>query len=214
MLIVVKLGAWWLTDSVSLLSSLVDSLLDVAASLVTLLAVRQALVPADREHRFGHGKAEPLAALVQSGLITGSAILVAIEAIQRLIQPEAVPHGTIGIAVMAVSILLTFALTRFQRYVVQRTGSSAIAADSLHYMSDLLMNGAVIVALVLVSQFGLLRAGPADGPGRGALHPLQRLSHRARRARHADGTASCRWRSATGSSPWCAPMTRCWGCTT
>ena len=75
-LIVVKLGAWWLTDSVSLLSSLVDSLLDAAASLVTLLAVRQSLVPADREHRFGHGKAEPLAALLQSGLIGGSALLL------------------------------------------------------------------------------------------------------------------------------------------
>ncbi len=159
-LIAVKLGAWWLTDSVSLLSSLMDSLLDVAASLVTLLAVRQALVPADQEHRFGHGKAEPLAALLQAGLISGSALFIAIEGGHRLIQPEPVSYGNVGVGVMVFSILLTFALTRFQKYVVRRTGSSAIAADSLHYMSDLLMNAAVILALVLASQFGWLRADP------------------------------------------------------
>ncbi|WP_162906619.1 cation diffusion facilitator family transporter [Algihabitans albus] len=164
-LIVVKLGAWWLTDSVSMLSSLVDSLLDVAASLVTLLAVRQALVPADQEHRFGHGKAEPLAALLQSGLIAGSAVLLAFEVIHRLVRPEAVEHGRLGVAVMVFSIALTFALVRFQRYVVRRTGSSAIAADSLHYFSDLLMNAAVIAALVLASEFGLLRADPLIGLG-------------------------------------------------
>jgi ferrous-iron efflux pump FieF len=159
-LIAVKLAAWWLTDSVSLLSSLIDSLLDAAASVVTLLAVRQALVPADREHRFGHGKAEPLAALLQSGLIAGSAILLALEAVPRLWAPQAVEHGTVGIAVMGVSIALTFALTRFQRHVVRRTGSSAIAADSLHYLSDLLMNAAVIAALVLAGELGWLRADP------------------------------------------------------
>ena len=164
-LIVVKLGAWWLTDSVSLLSSLVDSLLDAAASLVTLLAVRQSLVPADREHRFGHGKAEPLAALLQSGLIGGSALLLAVEVLHRLIQPQVVQQGTLGVGVMVFSILVTFALTRFQRYVVRRTGSSAIAADSLHYLSDLLMNGAVILALVLASEFGFLRADPIIGLG-------------------------------------------------
>ncbi|WP_421708845.1 cation diffusion facilitator family transporter [Algihabitans sp.] len=164
-LIVVKLGAWWLTDSVSLLSSLVDSLLDAAASLVMLLAVRQALVPADQNHRFGHGKAEPLAALLQSGLIAGSALLLAFEAGHRLIQPQAVQHGTVGIAVMIFSIAVTFALVRFQRYVVMRTGSSAIAADSLHYVSDLLMNAAVILALVLASELGLLRADPLIGFG-------------------------------------------------
>jgi ferrous-iron efflux pump FieF len=164
-LIAVKLGAWWLTDSVSLLSSLIDSLLDAAASVVTLLAVRQALVPADTEHRFGHGKAEPLAALLQAGLISGSAIFLAIEAASRLFAPEEVAYGTVGVAVMLVSIALTFALTRFQLYVVRRTGSSAIAADSLHYMSDLLMNAAVIAALVLASEFGLLRADPVIALG-------------------------------------------------
>jgi ferrous-iron efflux pump FieF len=159
-LIAVKLAAWWLTDSVSLLSSLVDSLLDAAASVVTLLAVRQALVPADRDHRFGHGKAEPLAALLQAGLVAGSAVLLVIQAMPRLWAPEPLAYGGVGIAVMAVSIVLTFALTRLQLYVVRRTGSSAIEADSLHYMSDLLMNAAVIAALVLAGQFGLLRADP------------------------------------------------------
>jgi ferrous-iron efflux pump FieF len=164
-LILIKLGAWWATESVSLLSSLMDSLLDMAASLVTLLAVRQALVPADREHRFGHGKAEPLAALLQAGLISGSALFIGIEAGKRLIEPEPVEQGVVGIGVMLVSIALTFALTRVQRFVVRRTGSTAIAADSLHYLSDLLMNAAVILALLLASEFGILRADPVIALG-------------------------------------------------
>jgi ferrous-iron efflux pump FieF len=162
-LIAVKLGAWLLTDSVSLLSSLIDSLLDVAASLVTLLAVHHALTPADVEHRFGHGKAEPLAALAQAGLITGSAFFLSIEAIHRLFSPQEIPHSDVGIAVMAFAIVVTFLLTRFQAYVVRRTKSVAIAADSLHYLSDLVMNAAVIVALLLATKLGWRYADPVFG---------------------------------------------------
>jgi ferrous-iron efflux pump FieF len=162
-LIVVKLIAWILTDSVSLLSTLLDSLFDAAASLVNLIAVRHALTPADREHRFGHGKAEPLAALGQSAFITGSAIFLTIEALHRLYQPQAVEHAEIGIGVVVFSIVLTFALIRFQAYVVRRTGSVAIRADSLHYVGDLLVNTAVIVALLLGSEFGWLYADPLFG---------------------------------------------------
>lgn len=153
-LIVVKLMAWVHTDSVSLLSSLIDSLLDAAASVVNLFAVRHALMPPDREHRFGHGKAEPLAALGQAAFITGSAVFLLFEAGHRLYEPRAVQHGEVGIAVMIFAIVVTFCLTRFQRYVVRRTGSLAIQADSLHYVGDMLVNGAVIVALLLVAQFG------------------------------------------------------------
>ncbi len=106
-LIAVKFAAWLLTDSVSLLSTLIDSLLDAAASLIGLLAVRHALTPPDREHRFGHGKAEPLAALGQSTFIAGSAIFILIEAGYRIYQPKAIQHGDIGIAVMVVAIVLT-----------------------------------------------------------------------------------------------------------
>jgi ferrous-iron efflux pump FieF len=164
-LIVVKLAAWIYTDSISLLSTLLDSLLDAAASVVNLIAVRHALMPADREHRFGHGKAEPLAALGQSAFIAGSAIFLTIEAGQRLYAPQAVQHADTGIAVMIFAIVLTFALTRFQAYVVRKTGSVAIKADSLHYVGDLLVNGAVILALLAVSEFGWVHADPLFGLG-------------------------------------------------
>jgi len=162
-LILVKFAAWVVTDSVSLLSTLIDSLLDVAASLVNLVAVRHALTPPDREHRFGHGKAEPLAALGQSTFIAGSAIFLVIEAGHRLYHPKAIEHGDVGIAVMIFAIVATFALTRFQAHVVKRTGSLAIQADSLHYFGDLLVNGAVIVAILMSSQLGWNHADPLFG---------------------------------------------------
>ncbi|HSN71418.1 MAG TPA: cation diffusion facilitator family transporter, partial [Steroidobacteraceae bacterium] len=130
-LVVIKLAAWLLTDSVSLLSTLIDSLLDVGASFLNLLALRHALEPPDREHRFGHGKAEPLAGLGQATVIAGSAIFLLIEAGERLFDPQPVVRAGLGIGVMVVSIVATFALTRFQAYVVRRTGSVAIRADSL-----------------------------------------------------------------------------------
>ncbi|BBK40553.1 iron transporter [Allostella vacuolata] len=148
MLIAMKAVAYVATDSVSLLSSLIDSLLDLAASLVNMLAIRHALTPADAEHRFGHGKAEPLAGLAQSAFIAGSAILLFFEAARRLAAPQPVANTGAGIAVMVVSILATLALVAYQRSVVRRTGSVAIGADSLHYQGDLLLNGSVIVSLL------------------------------------------------------------------
>jgi ferrous-iron efflux pump FieF len=162
-LILVKLAAWLYTDSISLLSTLIDSLLDALASLINLFAVRHALVPADREHRFGHGKAEPLAALSQTAFIAGSALFLVFEAGHRLFNPRPVLHSEIGIAVMVVAIVVTFALTRFQAHVVRKTGSVAIKADSLHYVGDILVNGAVIVALLLASEFGWAVADPLFG---------------------------------------------------
>lgn len=147
-LIVAKVAAWLLTDSVSVLSSLLDSLLDVAASLVNLVAVRHALTPADEEHRFGHGKAEAVAGLVQSAFIAGSALLLFSEAAHRLWAPVPVENGVIGIGVMALSMALTFVLVQYQKYVVRRTGSVAVGADRLHYMSDFMLNGGVALSLV------------------------------------------------------------------
>ncbi|HEY9536110.1 MAG TPA: cation diffusion facilitator family transporter [Kiloniellaceae bacterium] len=165
LLILVKLVAFLLTDSVSILSTLIDSLLDGAASLVNLIAVRHALVPADREHRFGHGKAEPLAAMGQAAFITGSAIFLVIEAVPRFFAPHPVSHSGIGMAVMAFSIVATVALVALQRHVIRRTGSLAISADRLHYMGDILVNGAVILALLLAAEFGWLLADPIFGIG-------------------------------------------------
>jgi ferrous-iron efflux pump FieF len=149
LLIAAKFAAWLDTGSVALLSSLVDSLLDAVASLVNLVAVRHAMSPADREHRFGHGKAEPLAVLGQSAFIIGSAMLLLAEAVRRLIWPVGVANPPTGIAVMIFSIAVTVGLVLYQRYVVRRTGSIAVSADELHYRSDLFLNIGVICALFL-----------------------------------------------------------------
>jgi ferrous-iron efflux pump FieF len=154
LLIAVKLFAYLLTDSVSLLSSLLDSVMDAAASALTVLTVRQALVPADREHRFGHGKAEPLGGLAQSAFIAGSAIFLLVESGNRLVKAQPLANTGIGIGVMAFSIAVSLALVVYQRHVIRRTRSPAIKADSLHYFSDLVVNGAVIVALVLINLTG------------------------------------------------------------
>ena len=151
LLISVKFAAWLETGSVALLSSLVDSLLDAAASMVNLIAVRHAMSPADREHRFGHGKAEPLAVLGQSAFITGSAMLLFAEAVRRLIWPIPVDNPPAGIVVMIFSIVVTIGLVLYQRHVVRHTGSIAISADELHYRSDVVLNLGVIAALVLSS---------------------------------------------------------------
>jgi ferrous-iron efflux pump FieF len=163
LMIAVKLVAWFATDSVSLLSSLLDSLLDGAASLVNLVAVHQALVPADREHRFGHGKAEPLASLGQAAFIAGSAVLLLIQAVRQLLQPVPVINTGIGIGVMVFAIIVTLVLVRYQRSVVNRTGSLVVSADALHYRADLVLNASVIVSLLLTTELGWVVIDPLFG---------------------------------------------------
>lgn len=163
LLIALKTGAWIATESIAMLSTLVDSLLDALASIVNLVAVRHALTPADREHRFGHGKAEALAAMAQSAFIAGSSVLLLFQAGERFIRPRLLGAPETGIWVMVVSIVLTFGLVVFQLWVVRRTKSVAVAADSLHYKGDILVNIAVIAALVLGSWFGFLYADPIFG---------------------------------------------------
>ncbi|MBX6320642.1 MAG: cation diffusion facilitator family transporter [Rhodospirillaceae bacterium] len=165
LLIAIKLFAYLLTDSVSLLSSLLDSVLDAAASALTMLTVRQSLVPADREHRFGHGKAEPLGGLAQSAFIAGSAIFLLVESGNRMVKTQPLENTGIGIAVMAVSIVVSVALVGYQRHVIGRTRSVAIKADSLHYLSDLLINGVVIIALLLIEQTGWVLLDPIFAMG-------------------------------------------------
>tara|TARA_R110000772_G_scaffold41808_1_gene97474 strand:- start:53435 stop:54409 length:975 start_codon:yes stop_codon:yes gene_type:complete len=159
-LIGVKFAAWTLTESVSLLSTLIDSMLDAMASIINLIAVHHALQPADREHRFGHGKAEPLAGLAQAAFICGSAAFLLLEAGERLIHPKAITNTDVGYAVMVFSIVVTVALVLFQRYVVRRSGSVAISADSLHYQTDVMINASVIVSLYIASEFGIGIADP------------------------------------------------------
>jgi ferrous-iron efflux pump FieF len=162
-LILAKFIAWVGTGSVAMLSSLVDSLVDAAASLVNFFAIRHAATPADREHRFGHGKAEPLAALGQSAFLVGTAVLLMFEAVRRLVSPSPVAHTRAGIAVMAFAIVVTLGLVTYQRHVVRHTGSLAIGADELHYRGDIVLNLSVIATLVLGSLFSLPLLDPLFG---------------------------------------------------
>lgn len=158
-LIVAKLGAYAVTGSVSLLASLIDSVMDSFASLINLFAIRYSLQPPDEQHRFGHGKAEPLAGLAQAAFIAGSAIFLVVHAIDRLRFRHQLEQVGIGVAVIAVAIVLTLVLLAIQRYVIRKTGSTAIRADSLHYLTDLLTNLSVLLALYL-SSIGLTWADP------------------------------------------------------
>jgi ferrous-iron efflux pump FieF len=169
LLVVAKLVAYLVTDSIAMMASLADSALDVFASSVNLLAIRHALQPADREHRFGHAKAEPLAGLGQSALIAGSTGFLLVESLSRLISPHAIADANVGLAVMAVSIVTTIALVIVQRIVVQRTGSVAVGADRMHYLGDLLTNAGVVVSIVLAGRFGILIADPIIGIGVSAV---------------------------------------------
>jgi len=154
-LILAKLGAWWTTGSVAMLSSLVDSLLDAGMSLITLLAVHKAAQPADHDHRWGHGKAESVAALSQAAFIAGSAVLVLIECGRRLIDPEPIRHEWVGLLTTGFAIVLSLALVAFQSHVIRRTGSPAITADRAHYSADLVVNAGVAASFVIAGFGGL-----------------------------------------------------------
>ncbi len=162
LLVVVKFFAWLVTGSVSVFASLLDSLMDIAASLINLFAVDYSLKPADADHRFGHGKAEALAGLGQASFIAVSALFLIYHAIDRFIEPQAVTHVSSAVWVIVFAVVLTFLLVSFQRFVVKRTGSTAVQADSLHYLTDLVTNIATLVALVFVAN-GIVRADSVFG---------------------------------------------------
>jgi ferrous-iron efflux pump FieF len=164
-LLAIKIYAAAETGSVALLGSLADTGFDVLASLLTLFSVRYASRPADDDHRFGHGKAEALSALVQVMLIVISAILIGWRAIVRLGNGQATEHPEYGIGVSLIAIAATFALLAYQRYVIKKTGSVAIHADHVHYQTDLLLNGAVIIAIGLESFLHLRGADALFGMG-------------------------------------------------
>jgi len=162
-LLVIKLYAAAQTGSVAMLGSLADTGLDLVASLVTLFAVRYAMQPADNEHRFGHGKAEALSALFQVMLITASALAIAWRAVDRLRSGETTTHAEYGIGVSLIAIVVTLGLLAYQRMVIKRTGSVAIHADHVHYQTDLLLNVAVIAAIVLDTILGVRGADALFG---------------------------------------------------
>lgn len=158
-LIIIKFYAWLVSDSSAMLASTTDSVLDLFASLMNIVILRFALAPADKEHKFGHGKAESLAGLVQAAFVLGSAILLIFNGVERTINPRVIVQSNIAIGVTVVAIVLTLALVLFQRFVIKRTNSVVINADALHYQSDLLMNFGVLIAIVLSQGYWL----QADG---------------------------------------------------
>jgi ferrous-iron efflux pump FieF len=164
-LLLLKAYAAWATGSVAMLGSLADTGLDLIASLVTLFGVRVAAMPADREHRFGHGKAEALAALVQVVLISISAIGIGWRAVERLLGGAHTANADYGIAVSVIAIFVTLALVAYQRAVIRRTGSVAIRTDNVHYQSDLFLNLSVIAALALDQYAGIPGADAVFGIG-------------------------------------------------
>jgi ferrous-iron efflux pump FieF len=187
-LIGLKTWAALQTSSMAMLGSLTDSTLDLVASLVVLLGVRVAAQPADREHRFGHGKAEALAALAQVVIITISALFIGIRSVQRILGGAETSNAALGIGVSIVAIAFTSALIGYQRHVVGKTGSVAIATDRLHYASDLMLNASVIAALVLDQYVGIVGADAvfgllialwlAWGAWRASAHALAQLMDR------------------------------------
>jgi len=154
LLIAMKLYAWFDTESASMLASLTDSLLDSGASIFSFFAIRYSLQPADDEHRFGHGKAESLAALAQSAFVAGSGMLLIFHSAQQWMDDSQLPNVETGIWVSVAAIVITMVLLVIQRIAIRVTDSQAVKADHLHYQSDILLNAAVLVALVL-SQFGM-----------------------------------------------------------
>ncbi len=162
-LLILKGSAWIVTDSVSIQASLLDSLVDTLASVVNFFALRHALVPADNEHRFGHGKIEAVAAQFQSIFIAGTALWVIFEAFHRFIQPEPVRETPFGLIVIIITIVLTLVLVIYQKHVITKTNSTIIKADHLHFKGDLFLNFAVIASLVMSSQMGWLFMDPLCG---------------------------------------------------
>lgn len=158
-LIVLKLGAWWFSGSIAVLASMADSGLDVLAALTTFFAVRYAAVPPDADHRFGHGKAEAFASLMQSGLVFVSAVLVGWDAIDHILKPTPLSHQGAAMAVMIVSLALSSGLVWAQTRVLRRTASVAVSGDRAHYLADV---GSNIAALIGIAAASLLHAPSID----------------------------------------------------
>ena len=159
-LVAIKTFAYFTSHSVAMLASLADSALDLFTAGLNLFAIHEALAPADKEHRFGHGKAEPLAGLAQGAFITASALFLVIQAAQRLINPQPIDHGLEALLVMLVSIVMAIGLILYERSVIRRTGSFAISADQTHYLGDLVTNIGVVIAILLAAGLGWQRADP------------------------------------------------------
>lgn len=159
-LVAIKVFAYFASNSVAMLASMADSALDVFTSAINLFAITEALTPADHEHRFGHGKAEPLAGMAQAAFICASALFIAVQAVGRILEPAPLDHALPALVVMGVSIIAAIGLILYERHVVAKTRSVAIGADALHYLGDLATNLGVVVAIAAVTWLGWTLADP------------------------------------------------------
>ncbi len=159
-IVLIKFFAWVKTDSLVILSSLIDSMLDVATSTINFVAVRYALQPPDKEHRFGHGKAEDIAALAQTIFIVGSGLFIVVEAVSRFFNLHPIQQEETGIIIMVISMVMTLGLVIFQKYVVHKTKSGVITADSYHYITDILANLLIIISLFASQKYGFMWIDP------------------------------------------------------
>lgn len=161
LLLIAKLVAWWRTDSLSMLSSLTDSLFDVLTSVLNMVALRYALKPADEEHRFGHTSIEDIAGLAQAAFIAASMVIIILQSVERLANPQVMTHEALGMGVSVFAMIATTVLVAFQTYVARKTRSLIIAADRLHYAGDILFNLGVLAALFASARYGFTWADPA-----------------------------------------------------
>ena len=159
-LVTIKTYAYFASHSVAMLASMADSALDLFTAGLNLFAIHEALAPADKEHRFGHGKAEPLAGLAQGAFITASAMFLVLQAVQRLLNPQPIAHGLEALLVMLISIAMAIGLILYERSVIKRTGSLAVSADQTHYLGDLVTNIGVVIAILLATVLGWQSADP------------------------------------------------------
>jgi len=149
LLTIIKFAAWIYSGSLTILTSMVDSIFDVTASAINSVAARYSLKPADEDHRFGHGKAEAIASFTQSLICAVISLFLMVEGIIRIFRPEELSNEVLSMAVMAVSLVVTLIIVSYQKSIIKRTGSLIIKSDLNHYLGDLLGSGAALVSLAL-----------------------------------------------------------------
>lgn len=151
------------SGSVAIFGTLLDSVMDSLSSIIIFAAVRLSIVPADDDHRFGHGKAEAIAGLLQAFVITATSFLLMYEVFDKILNPQAISKPELGIWIILASIGLTVLLVLYQKHVTRKTGSVAIEADGMHYTGDILLNIGVAISLILGGYFSMTYADPIFG---------------------------------------------------
>ena len=162
-MVLMKIYAWYITGSVTMLSSLMDSSMDFVVSGINFFAARYSFKPADNDHRFGHSRAQDLAALAQASFIAYLSVVITIEAIKKFIHPMPIEDSMEGLIVIIIALVLTILLLAYQRYVYNKTKSTMVHADAAHYLTDVLSNISVIIVLLVSQRFDVPWLDPTLG---------------------------------------------------